>query len=76
MNSLLSFDLNIDKEYLPLINDIIRMSVIQIVAQFLFVLSNPSQNSMFGETFIQTLFYLLIGIAVYWLIIRKVIAIN
>jgi len=76
MSSLLSFDLNIDKEYLPLINDIIRMSVIQIVAQFLFVLSNPSQNSMFGETFIQTLFYLLIGIAVYWLIIRKVIAIN
>lgn len=76
MSSLLSFDLNIDKEYLPLINDIIRMSVIQIVAQFLFVLSNPSQNSMFGETFIQTLFFLLIGIAVYWLIIRKVIVIN
>jgi hypothetical protein len=76
MSSLLSFDLNIDKEYLPLINDIIRMSVIQIVAQFLFVLSNPSQNSMFGETFIQTLFFLLIGIAVYWLIIRKVVVIN
>lgn len=76
MSSLLSFDLNIDKEYLPLINDVIRMSVIQIVAQFLFVLSNPSQNSMFGETFIQTLFFLLIGIAVYWLIIRKVVVIN
>lgn len=76
MSSLLSFDLNIDKEYIPLINDIIRMSVIQIVAQFLFCLSNPSQNSMFGETFIQTLFFLLIGIVVYWLIIRKVVIIN
>lgn len=76
MSSLLSFDLNIDKEYLPLINDVIRMSVIQIVAQLLFVMANPSHNSMFSETFIQTLFFLLIGIAVYWLIIRKVITIN
>ena len=76
MSSLLSFDLNIDKEYLPLINDVIRMSVIQIVAQLLFVMANPSQKSMFSETFIQTLFFLLIGIAVYWLIIRKVITIN
>lgn len=76
MSSLLSFDLNIDKEYIPLINDIIRMSAIQIVAQFLFCLSNPSQNSMFGEAFIQTLFFLLIGIVVYWLIIRKLVIVN
>lgn len=76
MNSLFSLDLNIDKEYIPLINDIIRMSAIQIVAQLLFCLSNPSQNSMFSEAFIKTLFFLLIGISVYWLIIRKVVIIN
>lgn len=76
MSSLLSFDLNIDKEYLPLINDIIRMSVIQIVAQLLFCFANPSQNSIFGETFIQTLFFLIIGIIVYWLIIRKIVILN
>ena len=76
MSSLLQFDLNIDKEYIPLINDILRMSVIQIVAQFLFYLANPKNNPMFGETFIQTLFFLLIGIIVYWVIIRKIVIIN
>ena len=50
MSSLLSFDLNIDKEYLPLINDIIRMSVIQIVAQFLFVLISENLWSKKCET--------------------------
>lgn len=76
MCSLLKFDLNIDKEYIPLINDIIRMSVIQIVAQFLFYIANPKSNPMFGLTFIQTFFFLIIGIIVYWLVIRKLVIIN
>lgn len=75
-NSLFRFNLNIDKEYIPMINDIIRLSVIQLVAQLLFFMTNPSKNPLFSDIFIQTLFYLLIGIVVYWLIIRKIIIIN
>lgn len=75
-NSLFRFNLNIDKEYIPMINDIIRLSVIQLVAQLLFFMTNPSKNPLFSDIFIQTLFYLLIGIVVYWLIIRKLIIIN
>jgi len=76
MSSLLQFNLNIDKEYIPLINDVIRMSVIQIVAQMLFYFANPKNNRMFGEIFLQTLFFLIIGIIVYWLIIRKIVIIK
>jgi len=75
-NSLFRFNLNIDKEYIPMINDIIRLTVIQLVAQLLFFMTNPTRNPLFSDIFIQTLFYLLIGIVVYWLIIRKIIIIN
>ena len=71
MESLFEIDLDIEKEYLPMVNDLIRMGVIQLVAQLLFTLTTTEK--FFSQIFIQTLFYLLIGIGVYWLIIRKII---
>lgn len=74
MESLFKIDLNIDKEYIPLINDLIRMGVIHIVAQLLF---NVSNNEKFLTTeFIQTVLYVLLGICVYWLVVRKVIIVE
>jgi len=71
MDSLFEIELDIDKEYLPMINDLVRMGVIQLVAQFLF--SITTSEKFFSQIFLQTLFYLLIGIGVYWLIMRKII---
>jgi len=76
MSSLLQFNLNINKEYIPVINDLIRMGVIQIVAQLLFVFSSRGQENFFNEVFLQTLFFILIGVLVYWLIIRKLFIIQ
>ena len=59
-------------EYLPLINDLIRMAAIQITAQLLHCSRTP-EASFFSSGFIQMLSFVLLGIGVYWLIIRKII---
>ena len=76
MSSLIQLDLNIDKEYIPVINDVIRMMIIQIVAQVLFVMSSKTKESFFNEVFIQTLSFIVIVVLIYWLIIRKLIVIQ
>lgn len=72
-SSLFKIDLNIDKEYIPLINDLVRMGVIHIVTQLLL---NISSNETFDMQFIQTIFYVLLSICIYWLVIRKIIIIE
>ena len=73
MASLFKIDLNIDKEYIPLINDLIRMGVIHIVTQLLL---NICSNETFDMQFVQTIFFVLLSICIYWLIIRKIVIIE
>ena len=61
------------KEYLDLINDIVRMVTIQTSIQFLYFLNNPSQNEFFTSDFFLILIYIVLGICVYWLIIKKIV---
>ena len=72
MNSLYEINLDIDKEYIPMINDIVRMSIIQVVAQLLFYIGNP-HTTLLNAVFIKTLIFIIIGIITYWLLIRKLI---
>ena len=73
MESLYKIDLDIDKEYIPMVNDLTRMTIIQVVAQTLFYLINPGTVSLISATFLKTLIFICIGITVYWLIVRKVV---
>ena len=63
-------------EYVPVLDDVARMVVIQIMVQFMFFLNDPDENPFFSETFFATLLYIGLGIAVYWLILRKFISIK
>ena len=76
MSSLIQLDLNIDKEYIPVINDVIRMVVIQVVAQMLFVMASKDNERFFSEIFLQTLFFIVMGVLAYWLIVRKIFVIQ
>jgi len=76
MSSLWQINLNIDDEYKPMIDDLYRMFVIQIIAQFLFYVTNPKENSLLDEYFLQTLFFILIGICGYWLVVKKIIVLK
>jgi len=73
MSSLYKINLDIDKEYIPMINDLVRMGIIQIVAQTLFYMISPDKISLISEAFLKTLIFICIGIAVYWLLVRKII---
>ena len=52
--------------------DIVRTVTVQIIAQFLFSMNNPS-ISFLNSTFIQTSIYLCIGVITFWLIIYKLL---
>lgn len=73
MESLYKINLDVDKEYIPMINDIVRMAIIQLVAQTLFYMISPDKISLLSGAFIKTLIFICIGIVVYWLLVRKII---
>tara|TARA_B110000114_G_scaffold185559_1_gene233166 strand:- start:3804 stop:4061 length:258 start_codon:yes stop_codon:yes gene_type:complete len=65
----------IGDEYVPLIDDTMRMLTLQVIIQFMLVLRSPKEYSMFSETFFELLFYIILGLMAYWLIIRKLVKI-
>ena len=75
--SLYTFRLDVDQQYIPMINDLLRISVIQVVAQILFsIVRKESTFSLMSDVFLQTIFFLLIGVLFYWLIVTKIITIT
>ena len=63
----------IPPEYRSLIDDIFRMMTLQISTHFFLNISNPSKYPLFSEDFFQYLSYIILGICLYWLVVRKVI---
>ena len=62
-------------EYVPLVDDTMRMLTLQIIIQFMLMLRSPKEYSMFSESFFELLFYIVLGLMTYWLIIRKLVKI-
>lgn len=75
-NSLFRIRLGIPMEYMPMINDLLRMSCIQLVAQYMFYMVNSEANPFFSVMFVQTICFLLLGVLVYWLIVTKLFSIE
>jgi hypothetical protein len=57
----------------PMFHDIIRMVSIQFMIQLMFSLSNPEYAFATSE-FIAMLIYIVLGVSLYWLIMRKLVA--
>lgn len=58
-------------EYIPYVEDLLRMLCIQVVLQIMLVLQgSASMDAMF----IALVMYMLLGVSVYWLILKRVIA--
>jgi hypothetical protein len=57
-------------EFKPLFYDLLRTITIQVVAQLLFSLNNPS-ISFLNSTFIQTSVYLCVGVTAFWMVVYK-----
>lgn len=69
--SLYQWFVNLPADSLPMLNDLVRMGIIQLVVQFLFYVVNPAENPFFSTIFLQTIGFVLVGVLVYWLIVRN-----
>lgn len=68
------FTINIAPEYRSMVEDMCRMSSIQLMVNSLFHLSNPTRYPFFSGEFFKTLLFIIVGVASYWLILRRVVS--
>tara|TARA_B100001123_G_C14943381_1_gene880681 strand:- start:186 stop:461 length:276 start_codon:yes stop_codon:yes gene_type:complete len=66
---------NVGNEYVPLVDDTLRMLTLQIIIQFMLSLRDSKEYSMLSEGFFELLFYIVLGLMFYWLVIRKLVKI-
>jgi hypothetical protein len=63
-----------NKEYVPMMDDISRMVIIQLTIQFLYYINNKDGEGFFTLDFFLLLVYIVLGVCLYWLIFKKTIA--
>ena len=71
--AIFTFKLDLQKEYQPLIYDLIRMAIIHTMINILSHAANPTEIELFGSNYFAILFFILIGVATYWLIVNKIV---
>lgn len=72
-NSLMEVNVTkiIDKEYVPYIEDLIRMVILQVIINFMYFSKDPTNNAFFTIEFVELILYIIIGVSVYWLLFKK-----
>ena len=68
------FTIHVPVQYFNASHDVLRMLCIQVVVQFLFNVVHPSENPFFSMIFLQTISFVLIGVAFYWLVVHYLVA--
>lgn len=73
--ALLEFNITkfVDKEYIPYVEDLIRIIILQVVIQFMYFVKDPSNNDLFSINLLELIIYISIGVSVYWLIFKKLV---
>ena len=69
---LIELELELSDYNILALNDTIRMLVIQVVVQIIFVLRNP-EIELLSNIFIENTLFIILGVMVYWLIFNHVI---
>lgn len=59
-------------EYITLVEDIIRMVIIQTTIQFLYYINN-AESAFFSVDFLLLVVYVVLGVCVYWLVFKKLV---
>lgn len=61
-------------EYVGLVEDILRMVTIQTTIQFLYFINSNGAIAFFSADFFLLVTYVILGVCVYWLVFKKLIA--
>jgi len=67
-----TINLDIDNYNLLVINDLVRMFIIQLVVQILFFLRHDKVE-LFSTVFIENTLFILLGIFIYWLLFNNIV---
>ena len=69
------FEITLDTNYYNLLalNDALRIFVIQVVVQGLFVLRNP-EIDFFAPVFIENTLFIVAGVLIYWLVFNHILS--
>jgi len=60
-------------EYLPFVEDLARMVVLQIVIHLMYFFKDPKATPFVSNTFVEMLLYVIVAVSAYWLIFKRVI---
>ena len=72
LKSMFAINIDIDDYNILVINDVMRMFIIQLVVQVLFFLRNDKVE-LFSIVFIENTLFLLLGVIIYWLVFNNLI---
>ena len=70
--SMFEIEIDTSRYNLVALNDTIRMLVIQVVVQVLFVLRNPGVE-LLSNIFIENTLFIILGVMIYWLVFNHII---
>lgn len=77
MDALVKIDLGsaIGSDFVPMANDVVRMVCIQVAIQMMLVLSSSGGEGIafFSAEFLLLVFYIALGVMLYWLAVRKLL---
>lgn len=62
-----------NSDYIQFVEDIVRMLAIQMTIQFLYFINSNGEVSFFALDFLLLSIYIVLGVCVYWLIIKKLV---
>lgn len=63
----------IGKENIIVLDDIARMLIIQFTIQLMSFLSDPSAYALFSAEYFLISLYIVLGVALYWLVFRNLV---
>lgn len=75
--SLYRYDLSavVGKEYVPMVEDVVRMVCIQLTIQLLLWINDPNPTmSLLSVEFFVLVVYIVLGVLLYWLIFKKLVS--
>ena len=72
IDTMFNIHLDLDDYHLLVINDLMRMFIIQVVVQILFFLRHDKLE-LFSMVFIENTVFILLGIVVYWIVFNNLV---
>lgn len=73
LNSIYTLHIGSNPEYVEMLNDIARFTIIQLAIQIMLVLMDPERFSILSFDFFILLIFVNIGVMMYWLVFRKIV---